>query len=201
MSNTDTRGSVILGVCQQDPERWREFDSIYRPMLLAFLRKQGLDDSDANDVVQDIFVKLLQQDPDLRPDKMQVPDLALQRGAQHADRQGPAPGQLPEGRGRMGRQRPAGHPLGQREDGRRLGQDPPHEDPQARAGNGAQPNLAPGLGLFRAAALAGSPRRRDRQRSWIIEANAVYRERLPRLEASPAVCQEFDEDLTRCLRL
>jgi RNA polymerase sigma factor (sigma-70 family) len=59
MSTSDTRGSVILGVCQHDPERWREFDSIYRPMLLAFLRKQRLNDSDASDVVQDIFVKLL----------------------------------------------------------------------------------------------------------------------------------------------
>jgi RNA polymerase sigma-70 factor, ECF subfamily len=59
MSNSDTRGSVIVVVCQNDPERWREFDSIYRPMLLAFLRKQHLNDSDANDVVQDIFVKLL----------------------------------------------------------------------------------------------------------------------------------------------
>ena len=59
MSNSDTRGSVIVGVCQQDPERWREFDAIYRPMLLAFLRKQGLNEFEANDVVQDIFVKLL----------------------------------------------------------------------------------------------------------------------------------------------
>ena len=59
MSNSDTRGSVIVGVCQNDPERWREFDSIYRPMLMAFLRKQRLNDSDANDVVQDIFIKLL----------------------------------------------------------------------------------------------------------------------------------------------
>jgi RNA polymerase sigma factor (sigma-70 family) len=59
MSNSDTRGSVILGVCQHDPEQWCEFDSIYRPILLAFLRKQRLNDSDANDVVQDIFVKLL----------------------------------------------------------------------------------------------------------------------------------------------
>ena len=42
MSNMDTRGSVIFGVCQHDPERWREFDAIYRPMLFAFLRKQGL---------------------------------------------------------------------------------------------------------------------------------------------------------------
>ena len=33
MSNTDTLVSVIVGVCQQDPERWRQFDAIYRPML------------------------------------------------------------------------------------------------------------------------------------------------------------------------
>ena len=59
MSNTDTRVSIIVGVCQGDPERWREFDAIYRPMLFAFLRKQRLNESDAEDVVQDIFVKLL----------------------------------------------------------------------------------------------------------------------------------------------
>jgi len=59
MSNTDTRVSVIVGVCRQDPERWREFDSIYRPILFAYLRKQGLTEFEVNDVVQDIFVKLL----------------------------------------------------------------------------------------------------------------------------------------------
>ena len=59
MSNTDTRVSIIVGACRGDPERWREFDAIYRPMLFAFLRKQHLNESDANDVVQDIFVKLL----------------------------------------------------------------------------------------------------------------------------------------------
>jgi RNA polymerase sigma factor (sigma-70 family) len=59
MSDSDTRVSIIVGVCQRDPERWREFDAIYRPMLFAFLRKQRLNESDACDVVQDIFVKLL----------------------------------------------------------------------------------------------------------------------------------------------
>ncbi len=61
MSNGDTRVSVIVGVCQHDPERWREFDAIYRPILFAFLHKQGLKDGDASDVVQDIFVKLLEK--------------------------------------------------------------------------------------------------------------------------------------------
>jgi len=59
MSSTDTRVSVIVGVCRQDPERWREFDSIYRPILFAYLRKQGLKEFEVNDVVQDTFVKLL----------------------------------------------------------------------------------------------------------------------------------------------
>jgi len=59
MSSADTRVSVIVGVCQQDPERWREFDAIYRPMLLSYLCKRGLNEFEADDVVQDIFVKLL----------------------------------------------------------------------------------------------------------------------------------------------
>jgi RNA polymerase sigma factor (sigma-70 family) len=59
MTNADTRVSVIVGVGQQDPERWREFDAIYRPILLAYLNKRGLKDFEANDVVQDTFVKLL----------------------------------------------------------------------------------------------------------------------------------------------
>jgi RNA polymerase sigma factor (sigma-70 family) len=59
MSSEDTRVSVIVGVCQQDPARWREFDAIYRPMLLRYLSKRGLKQSDADEVAQDIFVKLL----------------------------------------------------------------------------------------------------------------------------------------------
>jgi RNA polymerase sigma-70 factor, ECF subfamily len=58
-ASTETRVSVIVGVCRQDPERWSEFNSIYRPMLLAYLCKRGLNDADANDVVHDVFVKLL----------------------------------------------------------------------------------------------------------------------------------------------
>ena len=59
MSTSETLVSLIVGVCQQDPERWRQFDAIYRPMLMAYMRKQGLREHDASDVVQDIFVKLL----------------------------------------------------------------------------------------------------------------------------------------------
>jgi RNA polymerase sigma factor (sigma-70 family) len=58
MSNADTRVSVIVGACRQDPDRWREFDAIYRPILLGYICKRGLCEFEANDVVQDIFVKL-----------------------------------------------------------------------------------------------------------------------------------------------
>jgi DNA-directed RNA polymerase specialized sigma24 family protein len=59
MLSSETLVSLIDGVRQQDPERWRQFDGIYRPMLHGYLRKQGLKECDASDVVQDIFVKLL----------------------------------------------------------------------------------------------------------------------------------------------
>ena len=59
MASADTRASVIVGVCQHDPDRWREFDAIYRPILSAYLIKRGVNESDAGDIVQDIFVKLL----------------------------------------------------------------------------------------------------------------------------------------------
>ena len=59
MSSTDTLVSVIVGVCEQDPERWRQFDAIYRPMLFAYLRKQGLKEAETSDLVQDIFLKLV----------------------------------------------------------------------------------------------------------------------------------------------
>jgi RNA polymerase sigma-70 factor (ECF subfamily) len=59
MFRPDTRVSVIEGVCRHDRERWRELDSIYRPILLAYFCARGLNATDATDVVQDIFVKLL----------------------------------------------------------------------------------------------------------------------------------------------
>jgi RNA polymerase sigma-70 factor (ECF subfamily) len=59
MSSTETRGSVIFGACNGDPDRWREFDAIYRPILFAFLRQQGLKEFAADEVAQDVLVKLL----------------------------------------------------------------------------------------------------------------------------------------------
>jgi RNA polymerase sigma-70 factor (ECF subfamily) len=68
MSSVDTRVSVIVGVARHDPERWREFDAIYRPILFAYLVKRGLNAAEAGDVIQDVYVKLL--------DKIQTYDRA-----------------------------------------------------------------------------------------------------------------------------
>ncbi len=59
MYDTDTRVSIIMGVRENNPARWEEFHSIYKPMLLSYLRKQGLSDNDALDMVQEVFLKLI----------------------------------------------------------------------------------------------------------------------------------------------
>ena len=48
-----TRPSLLLRIRnREDRAAWEAFDSIYRPMLSRFARARGLDDADAEDVVQ-----------------------------------------------------------------------------------------------------------------------------------------------------
>lgn len=54
-SNTAARTSATLLMRIRDPrdaEAWSELDRIYRPLLMRFARMKGLDDADADDVVQ-----------------------------------------------------------------------------------------------------------------------------------------------------
>ena len=46
-----------------DVESWREFYQFYQPLLARYMRNQGLDEHAANDVIQDVFVRLLQSLP------------------------------------------------------------------------------------------------------------------------------------------
>ncbi len=50
----DTTSGSLLGRIREpgDATAWREFDAIYRPMLYRFARACGLEDADAEDVVQ-----------------------------------------------------------------------------------------------------------------------------------------------------
>ncbi len=55
-----TRDSLILRVAQGgDAVSWEEFFSIYRPFLHNVVRRWGVNEHDACDVVQDVFVTLL----------------------------------------------------------------------------------------------------------------------------------------------
>jgi hypothetical protein len=42
LSSSETLVSLIVGVCRQDPERWRQFDAIYAETLV-FRRKAMLE--------------------------------------------------------------------------------------------------------------------------------------------------------------
>jgi RNA polymerase sigma-70 factor (ECF subfamily) len=56
----DTRPSLIERVRNQhDSDAWGEFYAIYRPLLIAYVRKRGVTEHDAADVVQDVFARLV----------------------------------------------------------------------------------------------------------------------------------------------
>ena len=59
MASEETRASFLLRLQARDPAAWREIDAVYRPILIAYLQKQGLNASEAADGVQDTFLKLL----------------------------------------------------------------------------------------------------------------------------------------------
>ena len=199
MSNSDTRGSVIFGVCQQDPERWREFDAIYRPMLFGFLRKQGLQEFEASDVVQDIFVKLLGkiQTYDREQCKFRTWLFAVAHNTlvDYARRRASQKKALDGWAGNMLRAS-ASDSLKMAEEWVKLHRD---EDPGSRDGKRTRPYLAQILGVFRATTLAGSPRCRDRRGAGNRAQHRLC-ERLPRLEASPCRLPGIRRGHERCLR-
>ncbi len=66
-----TRVSLLMRLRNpQDEVAWRDFVSLYGPLVYGYLRKQGLQDADAADLSQDVFravtagVKRLVYDPD-----------------------------------------------------------------------------------------------------------------------------------------
>lgn len=59
-----TRESLIQRVRDpKDFDSWQEFVSIYRPLLMAYLKKRGLSDADADEVVADTLTLLLRELP------------------------------------------------------------------------------------------------------------------------------------------
>ena len=57
----DTRASLILRLpTKADAQAWREFVAIYEPFLHRFVRRQGLQDADARELVQDVLLSVVQ---------------------------------------------------------------------------------------------------------------------------------------------
>ena len=52
-----------------DPGAWRQFTDLYTPLLYYWLRKKHLSETDAADVVQDVFCLLLKKLPEFEYDK------------------------------------------------------------------------------------------------------------------------------------
>jgi RNA polymerase sigma-70 factor, ECF subfamily len=54
-----------------ESEAWRRFVQLYTPLLFTWVRRLGLNENDAADIVQDIFVVLLRKLPEFRYDQKQ----------------------------------------------------------------------------------------------------------------------------------
>ena len=56
----ETRSSLLLRVRNSnDQESWNEFVALYEPLLFRYVRARGLSQSDAGDIVQNIFSSLV----------------------------------------------------------------------------------------------------------------------------------------------
>lgn len=54
----ETRPSLLLRATQRDEQAWRNVVEIYTPLILAWCRRNGLSEPDAQDVAQDVFITL-----------------------------------------------------------------------------------------------------------------------------------------------
>jgi RNA polymerase sigma-70 factor (ECF subfamily) len=68
-ANPDTRESLILRLpTAADAEAWREFVDIYEPLVLRFAKSKGLQDADAREVAQNVFLSVARAVERWQPD-------------------------------------------------------------------------------------------------------------------------------------
>lgn len=66
----ETRESLLLRVkSPRDAEAWEEFLGIYRPAVVAMARNRGLQDADAADIAQQVFLSVAQALDGWQPDE------------------------------------------------------------------------------------------------------------------------------------
>jgi RNA polymerase sigma-70 factor (ECF subfamily) len=68
-TSEETRASLLVKVSKGDSDSWSEFVSLYEPLLVSYVLNQGLPRHDANDVVQDVFIKLFRALPNFKLDR------------------------------------------------------------------------------------------------------------------------------------
>lgn len=66
-----TRASLLLRLGNESQDAWPEFISIYESALYGFCRFRGLQDADAQDVIQDVLTAVIKKLPDWNPDSSQ----------------------------------------------------------------------------------------------------------------------------------
>jgi RNA polymerase sigma-70 factor (ECF subfamily) len=54
-----------------DGRAWGEFVRLYEPLLTAYVRRRGVGEQDARDVVQDVFARLIKTMPEFRLDRQE----------------------------------------------------------------------------------------------------------------------------------
>ena len=67
MDQFQTRPTLLARVRDRaDAESWREFYEYYQPLLMRYLRRLGIQEHAADDVIQDVFSRLLRTIPEFR---------------------------------------------------------------------------------------------------------------------------------------
>lgn len=69
----ETRASLIIRLPGgEDLEAWRDFTETYEPFVYRFARRQGLQDADAREVVQEVFLGVSRAVRDWEPDEQRA---------------------------------------------------------------------------------------------------------------------------------
>lgn len=62
--------TLIRSACEEDPKAWQKLCDIYSPLVFAWARRSGLQENDANDIVQDVFCIVFKTLPRFRRDRI-----------------------------------------------------------------------------------------------------------------------------------
>ncbi len=62
MALPQTRWTLVRAAVAGDPQAARAFTNCYRPVVVSFLERRGLQPNDAEDVAQEVFLRLFHQE-------------------------------------------------------------------------------------------------------------------------------------------